>query len=204
MMVFNEKGSVTADFVPDMDQVRRHLSDPEKGTPSSLYDAIILAGERTRRLRNAKRYLIVFSDGADKNSQHSQKELRDRLRSLNLPLYSLTFRPDDIRQISYADIGRNGPRKAFRVGETAELDRAVIGELSRSTGGGYFESDIRNRVYLAGLAGKFLDEARNQYVIGFAPEAFDGRWRKLKVSVDPHKGRGTKVTSRTGYQSRRK
>lgn len=204
VMVFNERGSVTADFVPDMEQVRRHLSEPEKGTPSSLYDAIIEAGGRTRRLRNAKRYLVVFSDGADKNSQHTRKELRNSLRGLNMPLYSLTFRPDNVRQISYADIGRNGPRQMFRVGEASELDRSVMAELSLSTGGGSFESDVRNRVYLAGLAAKFLDEARNQYVIGFSPGSFDGRWRKLKVSVDPTKGKGIKVTSRTGYQSRKR
>ena len=204
VMVFNEKGSVTADFVPDIDQVRRHLADPEEGTPKSLYDAIIAAGDRTRKLRNAKKYLIVFSDGADKNSQHTQKELRARLRSINLPLYSLTFRQDDIRQISYADIGRNGPRRAFRVGEATELDRSVIAELSKSTGGASYESDIRNRVYLSGLAVKFLEDARNQYVIGFSPEKTDGRWHKLKVSVNGDKAKSAKVASRSGYQSPRK
>jgi len=201
--VFNEKGSVSAEFVPDIEQIRRHLADPDKGSPSSLYDTMIDAGQRTKRLRNAKKYLIVFSDGADKNSQHSQKELRDRLRSVNLPLYSLTFRPDNIRQFSYADIGRNGPRQVFGVGESSELDRNVISELSRTTGGASFESDIRNRVYLAALAGKFLEEARSQYVVGFSPDTHDGRWHKLKVSVAGGNSKGVKVSSRTGYQSPR-
>jgi VWFA-related protein len=201
VMIFNDKGSLTADFVPDLDQVRRHLANPDKGTPAALYDAIIAAGERTRKLRHAKKYLIVFSDGADKNSLHSQKELRARLRGINLPLYSLTFRRDDIRQVSYADIGRDGPRQSFMVGEATELDRSVMAELSKSTGGGSFESDIRNRVYLSALAGKFLEEARNQYVIGFSPEKTDGRWHKLKVSLSGARAGGTNVSSRTGYQS---
>jgi VWFA-related protein len=204
VMIFNEKGSLKADFVPDIDQVRRHLADPDKGTPASLYDAIIAAGDHTRKLRHAKKYLIVFSDGADRDSRHSQKELKQRLRSINLPLYSLTFRPDDIRQVSYVDIGRNGPRQAFRVGEASELDRNVVAELSRSTGGGAYESDIRNRVYLSALAAKFLDEARNQYVIGFSPESSDGRWHKLKVSVNGDRGKPIKAQSRAGYQSPKK
>ena len=204
VMIFNEKGSLKADFVPDIDQVRRHLADPDKGTPASLYDAIIAAGDHTRNLRHAKKYLIVFSDGADRDSRHSQKELKQRLRSINLPLYSLTFRPDDVRQLSYVDIGRNGPRQAFKVGESSELDRSVVAELSRSTGGGSYESDIRNRVYLSALAGKFLDEARNQYVIGFSPESSDGRWHKLKVGVNGERGKALKAESRTGYQSPRK
>ena len=204
VMIFNEKGRLKADFVPDIDQVRRHLADPDKGTPASLYDAIIAAGDHTRNLRHAKKYLIVFSDGADRDSRHSQKELKQRLRSINLPLYSLTFRPDDVRQLSYVDIGRNGPRQAFKVGESSELDRSVVAELSRSTGGGSYESDIRNRVYLSALAGKFLDEARNQYVIGFSPESSDGRWHKLKVGVNGERGKALKAESRTGYQSPRK
>ena len=204
VMIFNDKDSLMADIVPDIDQVRRHLADPDKGTPASLYDAMITAGERTRKLRNAKKYLIVFSDGADKNSHHTQKELRERLRGINLPLYSLIFRPDDVRQISYADIGQNGPRQAFHVGEATELDRSVMAELSRSTGGSSYESDIRNRVYLSALAVKFLEEARNQYVIGFSPENTDGRWHKLQVSLNGEKARGKRISSRTGYQSPRK
>ena len=204
VMIFNEKGSLKADFVPDIDQVRRHLADPDKGTPASLYDAIIAGGEHTRKLRHAKKYLIVFTDGADRDSRHSQKELKQTLRSINLPLYSLTFRPDDIRQVSYVDLGRSGPRQAFRVGEASELDRNVVAELSRSTGGGSYESDVRNRVYLSALAAKFLDEARNQYVIGFSPESSDGRWHKLKVSVNDGRRKSLKAVSRAGYLSPKK
>lgn len=204
VMIFNEKGSLKADFVPDIDQVRRHLADPEKGTPASLFDAIIAAGDHTRKLRHPKKYLIVFSDGTDRDSRHSQKELKQKLRSINLPLYSLTFRPDNIRHVSYVGIGRNGPRQAFRIGEASELDRTVVAELSRSTGGGAYESDIRNRVYLSALAGKFLDEARSQYVIGFSPESIDGRWHKLKVSVDGGRGKSLRAESRGGYQSPKK
>lgn len=198
--IFNDKGSLTADFVPDPDQVRRHLADPEKGTARSLYDAIIEAGERTKRLRNAKKYLIVFSDGADRNSDHSMKDLRLRLRSVNLPLYSMTFTPDNSRRYGYEDIMRNGPRQAFRIGEATELDRSVIAELAGSTGGQAFESSVRNRVYLAALANKFLDEARSQYVIGFYPDTNDGRWRRLKVSI---KQKDVRVSSRKGYQNLR-
>jgi len=198
--VFNERGSITSDFVPDPDQLRRHLADPEKGTPKALYDAIVDAGDRVKKLRNAKKYLIVFSDGADRNSYHSMKDLKIRLRSINLPLYSLVFR-DDVQNISYTDIGRNGPREYFRTGEATELDRSVVAELSKSTGGAAYESSIRNRVYLAALATKFLDEARSQYVVGFSPDDGDGRWHKLKITVIGDKGNGLKVSSRDGYLS---
>ena len=200
--IFNDKGSLTADFVPDQAQVRRHMADPEKNTPRALYDAIFAAGERVSRLKHPKKYLIVFTDGDDRNSSHSMKELRTRLRGINVPLYSLTFRENDMRNISYHDFARNGPRQTFVPGEATELDRSIVAEMSKSTGGQSFEASVRNRVYLAGLATKFLDEARNQYVIGFSPDARDARWHKVKVSIKPEKRAGLKVSSREGYLSR--
>ena len=100
-------------------------------------------------------------------------------------------------------MAQNGPRQAFRVGETSELERSVIAELSGSTGGQAFESSVRNRVYLSALATKFLQEARSQYVIGFYPDSNDGRWRKLKVTVKDGKAKGIRIQSRKGYQSGR-
>ena len=199
--VFNEKGSLTTDFVPQMDQVTRHLSSPSSGA-RSLNDAMIEAAGRTHKLRNAKKFLIVLSDGSDRHSEHSVKELRTRLRSINLPLYSLTFVPEKRSEYSYVDMTQNGPKQAFRIGETSELDRSVVAELSGSTGGQAYESSVRNRVYLSALATKFLQEARNQYVIGFYPESNDGKWRRLKVSVKDGKANGLKVQSRNGYQNR--
>lgn len=197
LTVFNGKGGLTAGIVPDIEQLRRHLAEPDAGSPSSLYDSIFKSAEAVRKLRNAKKYLIVISDGSDRNSQRNLKDLRLRLRSVNLPLYSLTFTPGDQKQYGYLDMMRDGPRQAFKIGQATELDRNVVAELSRSTGGAAFESSVRNEVYLAALARNFLDEARSQYVIGFSPDKEDGRWHKLKVSV---KG-GHKVSSRNGYQS---
>ena len=201
--VFNEKGSLTTEFVPDREQIGRHLSTPNRNSPSSLYDAIFAAGGNIGKLRNTKKYLIVITEGADKNSTHSSKELQRRLRSLNLPVFALTFTPDHRNSYGYSDLIRNGPRQVIGVNEASELDRSVIDEISKTSGGQAFESSIRNRVYLAAIASKFLEEARSQYVIGFYPETNDGRWHKLSIAVEPSKLKGEKVASRKGYQSRR-
>lgn len=201
--VFNEKGSLTTDFVPDRDQIARHLATPNRDSPSSLYDAIFAAGDRIGKLRNTKKYLIVITEGADRDAMHSPKQMQSRLRSLNLPVFALTFTPDHRNSYGYSDIIRNGPRQVIGVGEASELDRSVIDEISRTSGGQAFESNIRNRVYLAAIATKFLEDARTQYVIGFYPESNDGRWHKLSIALDPAKAKGIKISTRKGYQSRR-
>jgi Ca-activated chloride channel family protein len=201
--VFNDKGSLTTEFVPDMDQLNRHLANPDRKTPNSLYDAIFAAGDRIVQLRNPKKYLLVVTEGGDRNSQHSVKELRLRLRSINMPVYALTFTPEDRRAYGYSDLVRSGPRLLIGVNTASELERSVLAEISKTTGGQSIESDIRNRVYLAALATQLLEEARSQYVIGFYPETNDGRWHKIGVKIDPAKSKGTKISSRKGYQSRR-
>lgn len=201
--VFNEKGSLTADFVPDRDQIARHLATPNRDSPSSLYDAVFAAADRIGKLRNTKKFLIVITEGAERDSMHSPKQLQTRLRSLNLPVFAFTFTPDHRNSYSYSDIIRNGPKQVIGVGEASELDRSVIDEISRTSGGQAIESNIRNRVYLAAIAKKFLEDARSQYVIGFYPEVNDGRWHKLSIALDPAKAKGIKLSTRKGYQSRR-
>jgi VWFA-related protein len=201
--VFNDKGSLTTNFVPDMDQLSRHLASPDRGTPNSLYDAILDAGDRVNRLKNPKKYLLVVAESGDRNSRHSEKELRLRLRSVNLPVYALTFTPENRMAYGYSDIYRNGPRQMIGVATASELDRNVLTEISKTSGGQAIESNIRNRVYLAAIATKMLEEARSQYVVGFYPEKSDGRWHKLSIKLAPAKAKGLKLSNRKGYQSRR-
>jgi len=116
-------------------------------------------------MTNPKKILIVLSDGQDKNSAHSTKDLRLHLRGINLPVYSVTFSSENRRMFSYADINRNGLRQTFAVGEATELDRSILAELSKVSGGQSFEETMRNRYYLSALCTKVLNEINNQYVV---------------------------------------
>lgn len=198
--VFNERGSLTTDFVPTREQIERQI---ERG-PTSLYDAIFAASVRSSRARNAKKVLIVLTDGADHNSHHSLKELRTRLRSVNVPVYSVTFGGRNRTGYAYSDILRDGPLGRLATAEVALLDKAVIAELSKTTGGRTFEANIRNEVYLEALLAKLGGELREQYVLGFSPDNSDGKWHKLKVVVADQTKRKLKISSRPGYQSPRK
>jgi Ca-activated chloride channel family protein len=199
--VFSEKGSLTTDFVPTRDQISKFLSDNNPGTPNSLYDAIFAASGKIRHTTNSKRVLLVLTDGADHSSDHSLKELRLHLRSVNLPVYSMTFDNVDRRMNSYTDIYRGQPRRTLDVQDYSDLDKGAISEISKSTGGQLFEDSVRNRYYLAGLLGKVYEEVQNQYVIGFYPDALDGKWHRLKVNVNQQQPGKLKISSRKGYQS---
>ena len=198
--VFNEKGSLTTDFVPTDEQVQKQI----EGGSNSLYDAIFDASERIVRSRNNKRVLLVLTDGQDHSSHHSYKELRNHLRGVNLPVYAITFGGDDASRYGYADIFRGGPPQRFERFETTRLDRGVLEEISKTSGGKSFETQIRQRMYLSALYDRVYDDIKRQYVIGFYPEKADGKYHGLKVSVAGQKERKLSVSSRKGYQSPRR
>jgi hypothetical protein len=52
--VFNERGSLTTEFVPNAEQINANLTDVKPATPNSLYDAIFAASEKVRERRNTK------------------------------------------------------------------------------------------------------------------------------------------------------
>lgn len=198
--VFNEKGSLTTDFVPTEEQVRRQV----EGGSNSLYDAIFDASQRIAGSRNNKRVLLVLTDGQDHSSHHSYNELRSHLRTINLPVYAITFGGNDASRYGYADIFRSGPPQRFERLETTRLDRGVLEEISKTSGGKSFETEVRRRIYLSALYARVFDDIKRQYVIGFYPEKADGKFHKLKVTVAGQKERKLSVSTRKGYQSPRK
>ena len=199
--VFNENGSLTTDFVPTGEQIDKFLSNRESTTPNSLYDAIFDAADKIREKKDAKQVLLVLTDGEDHSSHHSLKELRLRLRSVNLPVYTVAFH-DENRQIwGYSDIHRNQGRQVLGAGESNRLNTAAIAEISKTSGGQTFDRLIQNRFYLYGIFKKVLTEIENQYILGFYPDKLDGRWHKLKVSVKTGDGKKVRLSSRKGYHS---
>ncbi|MGH9858668.1 MAG: VWA domain-containing protein, partial [Candidatus Acidiferrales bacterium] len=77
---------------------------------------------------------------------------------------------------------------------------ALLGEITEITGGRSFT--VENLNDLPDIATKISLELRNQYTIGFRPanREKDGKWRKLKVKLDPPRGLPDLHTyARTGY-----
>lgn len=197
-IVFNERGSLVLDFVPSVEQVRRHLSLNERGEPNSLYDAIFLAAEKAEERRNTKKTLIVITDGKDDDSHHSFSALSKRLRNVNVQVYSVLF--GDEKEYRYSDITLETRPRALDTDLT--LDRAALEELSKESGGEAQETVDENLLNLVGIYNRIAMEMRRQYSVGFYPPEADGKWHKLKVSIDhPIKTRRLKLTYRKGYQS---
>ena len=198
--VFNERGSLTTDFVPTNEQITKQIDDRK---PNSLYDAIVAASEKVRERKNAKQVLLVLTDGEDNASRYSLKDLRLYLRSVNMPVYTVNFDKTDARTWNYTDVNHWRESRRLDRYETGELNKAALDEICKTSGGLSFEKTIYNRLYLYTIFTKILTEVENQYVIGFYPETQDGKWHKLKVRVNAENGKALKLSNRKGYQSKK-
>jgi len=152
--------------------------------------------------------LLVISDGRDEQSQHSYKELRDRLRTFDAQIYAIGIAdPTDDQFAGYGrwvfeDITRQSGRRSFLLNSEASLGRAVLSELSRASGGVTYFPQSESEPELTAICTQISVELRQQYTLGFYSRQPAGdKWHRLKVQV-PKSAKGSSLTLsyREGYQ----
>ena len=207
-LAFSQHGTLTSDFIPSATQVLDHLQFVRPGGPSSLYDAVYLASERLWKGQNLKKALMIISDGKDDRSQHSYKELRNRLRTFDVQIYAVGIADPTTDQFAgygrwvFEDLTRQARRRSFLLNSDAALGRAVLEEMSRASGGTTYIPNTENEPELTGICTQIAYELRQQYTLGFYSNDVGGkRWRRLKVRVNRSAGiPGLTLSYREGDQ----
>lgn len=205
IVAFNEHGTLSLDFIPTPDQVRDFIGNDDANGPTSLYDAINFAAGKMRASPNPKRALLIISDGADHNSVNTYKEVRARVRGFDVQLYAITLTDADQRgqdRWVFEDVtGRYGERD-FLVDADAALGRAVLEELTRSSGGAAFPPNARGEQALIGICTQIAFELRRQYALGFYPTDTTSAHKphRLKITVRDQKQNKLRLAYRTSYE----
>ena len=182
-VVFNERGSLSLDFVPDPEQLNKHLARPQKREPRSLYDALFLAAEKLRRSRNLKKTLLVITDAADHNSRRSFNEVRSELRKFDVQVYAIVLDESLNRFDGYVDLTRRD--EAPRVlSDASPNDRAALSSITLRSGGATFPSSLEDEKRVLRISQKIATEMQNQCTLSFNPSAPpDGKWHTLRVGL---------------------
>lgn len=199
--VFNERGSLTLDFVPTTEQVTKN-SAGKFGEPNSLYDAIYAAGDKIRQSKNLKRTLLIITDSADHHSKHSFAELESKFKSFDVQIYAVIW--DEAEQFSYSDIIREGGRRRSSISRDATtLDRVAMLGLTLKNNGTSQTPTVQNAQELYRIYSQIGFEMRKQYTLGFYPETVDGKQHQLKIVLRPadRKIKGLVMSYRLSYQS---
>ena len=185
LVSFNERAELTSDYTDRVEdlQGRMMLTAPRGRT--ALLDAIYLGLSQMRGAHNAKRALLIISDGGDNHSRYNEGDIKRLVKEANTQLYAMgIFDPLGERSRTMEEL--NGP--------------SLLSEITTITGGRVFA--VENPSELPDIATKIGIELRNEYVLGYRPsnKAHDGRWRKIKVKLHPPRGLPPlSVYSKTGY-----
>ena len=136
-------------------------------------------------MHNAKRALLIISDGGDNHSRYEESDIRRLVKEADTQLYAMgIFDPLGYRSRTPEEL--NGP--------------SLLSEITEMTGGRVFA--VENPNELPDIAAKIGIELRNQYIVGYRPsnKAHDGRWRKVKIKLRPPRGLPPlSVYAKTGY-----
>jgi Ca-activated chloride channel family protein len=185
LVSFNERAELTSSFTNSVEdlQSRMMLTVPKGRT--ALLDAIYLGLSQMRGARNAKRALLILSDGGDNHSRYNESDIKRLVKEADTQLYAIgIFDPLSYRNRTPEEL--NGP--------------SLLSEVTEMTGGRVFA--VEKLEELPDIASKIGMELRNQYVLGYRPsnKTHDARWRKVKIKLRAPKGLPPlSVYSKTGY-----
>jgi Ca-activated chloride channel homolog len=185
LVSFNERAELTSSFTSSVEDLQSSLMLTSAKGRTALLDAIYLGLSEMRGAHNAKRSLLILSDGGDNHSRYNEGDIKRLVREADTQLYAIgIFDPLGYRNRTSEEL--NGP--------------SLLSEVTEMTGGRVFA--VEKLEDLPDIASKIGMELRNQYVLGYRPsnKAHDARWRKIKIRLRAPKGLPPlNVYAKTGY-----
>jgi Ca-activated chloride channel family protein len=184
LVSFNDRAQLISRFTNSVEEVQNRLMYTAAHGRTALLDAIYLGLSQMRGARNAKRALLIISDGGDNHSRYNEADIKNFVKEADVQLYAIGIYDQAGYRRTPEEL--NGP--------------ALLTELTEMTGGRVFP--VENLNDLPDTAAKIGMELRNQYVLGYRPSnrARDSKWRKIKVKLRPPRGLPPlNVYSKTGY-----
>jgi Ca-activated chloride channel family protein len=176
LVAFNDRAALVQDFTPKSEDIRNRIGMVTAKGRTALYDAIYAGLQKLSEAHHDKKALIIITDGEDNSSRYTFSDIKEFAKESDAQIYV--------------------------IGEKGDLGygRSIISEIVSLTGGrAFFPSSLKQIDYYCDL---IQTELRNQYVLGYSPNnpTRDGKWRKVKVRLDPPEGL-PKLTVRTkeGY-----
>jgi Ca-activated chloride channel family protein len=185
LVSFNDRAELTSGFTNSVEELQNRMMFTSSRGRTALLDAVYLGLSQMRGAHNAKRALLIISDGGDNHSRYNESDVKNFLKEADCQLYAIgIFDSVSIRSRTNEEL--NGP--------------SLLSEMTEMTGGRVFP--VGNIGELPDIAAKIGMELRNQYVLGYKPSngQKNGNWRKIKVKLRPPKGLPPlNVYAKTGY-----
>jgi VWFA-related protein len=142
----------------------------QRGGGTLLYDAIYLAAEELMSKQQGRKVLIILTDGVDRGSKETLTTAIATAQRADTLLYTILFKDDERYGNSSGPM--MGPRGGRGRGRFPQEDRPdgkkVLKQISKETGGQYFE--VSKRETVEKIYSEIEEDLRNEYSLGYTPE----------------------------------
>ena len=184
LVEFTDVAKVSVGFTNQALKVRTVLEHAQVGGLTAMIDAIDTGLQEMKRARNARKAIVVISDGGDNRSHYTAAQIESLVREADVQIYAMGVF-DPVFSLTPKEI--SGPR--------------LLSDIATQTGGRAFAAAVPGD--MPSVATRIAIELRNQYVVGYYPKnkARDGKYRKVEVKISQPAGLGSplKVHWRLGY-----
>ena len=161
---FNDKIQMLSPMSGDRDELIASLANMDFGYPTRLYDAVAEGLNQLHGVEGRK-VVLAFTDGDDTYSRTRFGTVLDRAQVEEVMVYAIGLQGEDYVG---GRLVRTVPDRSLK-------------KLAEATGGGYFE--LKRTDLLASTFTRVALELHSQYLLGFSPQARDGKTHTLEVRV---------------------
>ncbi len=173
LVEFNDRPTLVSGFTTSLEEIQNHLTFTQSKGRTALLDGVYLALHQMKKGHNARKALLIISDGGDNSSRYTESEIKNLVREADVQIYAIgIFEPMSARGRTAEEL--SGP--------------GLLTEIAEQTGGRHFP--VENLNELPDIAAKIGIELRNQYLLGYTPTntGRDGKYRKVKVTLVQPRG----------------
>jgi VWFA-related protein len=185
LIEFNEHSRLRAGFPSLSQELLLRAEAVHAAGMTALLDAVCGGINEMRRVRAARKALLIISDGGDNRSRYTETEVLSAVREGGVQIYALGLLDAFYSRRRFPELAR-GPDLLYGIAD--------------ETGGRAYLVEQRDQ--LAEAARRIGVELRNQYLVHYKPlnEDRDGRYRRVVVQVEPEvRNSRLRVSWRKGY-----
>jgi Ca-activated chloride channel family protein len=173
LVQFHDAAQLAQPFTTNLADIQNRLAFTMSKGRTALLDAVYLALHEMKKARNARKALLLISDGGDNNSRYTEGEIKGLVREADVQVYAIgIYESAMARSRTPEEI--SGP--------------ALLTDIAEQTGGRQYQVDNLNE--LPDMAAKIGVELRNQYILGYSPQNLerDGKYRRVQVKLVQPRG----------------
>lgn len=168
LVEFRDRAELAMGFTGAPEEIQNRVAFVRPKGSTALLDAVYLGLRQMKKAHNARKALLIVSDGADNNSRFRARDVENLARESDVEIYAIGL-------VDWTPPQREEPEKP--------AGAALLDEITEQGGGRYYQID--NPRELPAVAEKIGRELRHQYVLGYTssnPER-DGKYSHVRVKI---------------------